>query len=68
MCIKEVYLRPSNGSCNCGCFDRNRVEPDWRKYAVTLGFIAGVADIVPYFGPIIGALPAVCLALLQSKN
>jgi predicted PurR-regulated permease PerM len=38
------------------------------KYAVTLGFIAGVADIVPYFGPIIGALPAVCLALLQSKK
>lgn len=37
-------------------------------YAVTLGFIAGVADIVPYFGPIIGAVPAVCLALLQSKK
>ncbi|MGI6685000.1 MAG: AI-2E family transporter [Bacillota bacterium] len=38
------------------------------KYAVTLGFIAGVADIVPYFGPIIGAVPAICLALLQSKK
>jgi len=37
-------------------------------YAVTLGFIAGVADIVPYFGPIIGAVPAVCFALLQSKK
>lgn len=38
------------------------------KYAVTLGFIAGLADIVPYFGPIIGAVPAICLALLQSKK
>ncbi|WP_214659062.1 AI-2E family transporter [Candidatus Formimonas warabiya] len=37
-------------------------------FAVTLGFIAGVADIIPYFGPIIGAIPAVCLALMQSKK
>lgn len=37
-------------------------------YAVTLGFIAGIADIVPYFGPFIGAIPAVCFALLQSKQ
>ena len=37
-------------------------------YAVTLGFVAGAADIIPYFGPIIGAVPAVCLALLQSKK
>lgn len=38
------------------------------NYAVTLGFIAGLADIIPYFGPIIGAVPAVGLALLQSKK
>ncbi|NMA13924.1 MAG: AI-2E family transporter [Clostridia bacterium] len=37
-------------------------------YAVTLGLMAGAADIIPYFGPIIGALPAVFLALLQSKK
>jgi predicted PurR-regulated permease PerM len=38
------------------------------NYAVTLGFIAGLADIIPYFGPFIGAVPAVCLAYLQSKK
>lgn len=38
------------------------------KFAVTLGFIAGLADIIPYFGPFIGAIPAVCLAYLQSKK
>ncbi|MGI6712949.1 MAG: AI-2E family transporter [Bacillota bacterium] len=37
-------------------------------YALTLGFIAGIADLIPYFGPIIGAIPAVCLAFLQSKK
>jgi len=38
------------------------------NYALTLGFVAGAADIIPYFGPIIGAIPAVCLALMQSKK
>ncbi|WP_366922562.1 AI-2E family transporter [Metallumcola ferriviriculae] len=37
------------------------------KFALLLGIVAGIADIIPYFGPIIGAVPAVALALLQSK-
>jgi predicted PurR-regulated permease PerM len=30
--------------------------------AVALGFIAGLADFIPFLGPIIGALPAILLA------
>ncbi|MGI6553704.1 MAG: AI-2E family transporter [Clostridia bacterium] len=33
-----------------------------------LGMIAGLADIIPYFGPIIGAIPALALAILHSKK
>ncbi len=33
-----------------------------------LGLIAGLADIIPYFGPIIGTIPALTLALLHSKK
>ncbi len=35
-------------------------------FPILLGIIAGLADLIPYFGPILGALPAVALALLQS--
>lgn len=36
------------------------------RYALFLGLIAGVFDIIPYFGPILGAIPAVVLALMRS--
>ncbi len=36
------------------------------RYALLLGLIAALADIIPYFGPIISGVPAVGLALLQS--
>lgn len=35
-------------------------------FSAILGVIAGVTDIIPYFGPVIGAIPAVSLALLRS--
>src|SRR5699024_1763953 len=35
------------------------------NYALIIGIIAGILDIVPYFGPVIGAIPAVLIALLQ---
>jgi predicted PurR-regulated permease PerM len=31
-------------------------------YAVTLGLIAGLGELVPYFGPFLGAVPALALA------
>ncbi|MEW6698057.1 MAG: AI-2E family transporter [Bacillota bacterium] len=37
------------------------------EFAAMLGIIAGLAELIPYFGPLIGAVPAVALALLQSK-
>lgn len=36
------------------------------KYPLVLGMIGGIANIIPYFGPYIGALPAVAVALMQS--
>ncbi len=35
-------------------------------FSAILGVIAGVTNIIPYFGPIIGGVPAVALALLRS--
>ncbi|MGE6259505.1 AI-2E family transporter [Heyndrickxia sporothermodurans] len=32
------------------------------KYPILLGIIIGITDIIPYFGPIIGALPAAVIA------
>jgi len=38
------------------------------KYALMIGLIAGIAELVPYFGPFIGAIPAIGFALLKSKT
>lgn len=38
------------------------------KYAVFLGIFAGVSNIIPYFGPIIGIIPTVIFALLDSPT
>lgn len=35
-------------------------------FAVLLGIIAGIADVIPYFGPIIGIFPAVFFALIDT--
>ncbi|MFD2446164.1 AI-2E family transporter [Bacillus sp. CGMCC 1.16607] len=32
------------------------------KYPLLLGFIIGVTNVIPYFGPVIGAIPAVIIA------
>lgn len=36
------------------------------KYPIILGMIGGIANIIPYFGPFIGAIPAVAVALIES--
>lgn len=35
-------------------------------YAPLLGFIGGISNVIPYFGPYIGAIPAVTIALTIS--
>lgn len=35
-------------------------------FALIIGLVAGLFDIIPYFGAVIGALPAVTVALLES--
>jgi predicted PurR-regulated permease PerM len=36
--------------------------------ALTLGFIAGVAEFVPYAGPILGAIPALLIAVSKGQD
>ena len=33
--------------------------------AASIGFIAGVGHLIPYFGPIIGGIPAIAISLIQ---
>jgi predicted PurR-regulated permease PerM len=40
------------------------IFPDGRSYAVVFGIFYGVMELVPYIGPILGALPAVLVALI----
>lgn len=35
-------------------------------FAILIGIFAGLLDVVPYFGAVVGAIPAVLLALLHS--
>jgi predicted PurR-regulated permease PerM len=36
------------------------------KYPLLLGFIIGITNVIPYFGPVIGAIPAVIIAATVS--
>jgi len=36
------------------------------NFAIVIGLITGIADIIPYFGPFLGFIPAVIFALLDS--
>lgn len=35
-------------------------------YALLIGLVCGIFDLIPYFGPAIGAVPAILLALTHS--
>src|SRR3989338_2657449 len=37
--------------------------PSMSEYALVLGLIAGLTEFIPYLGPILGAIPAIFLAL-----
>ncbi|HEX4838704.1 MAG TPA: AI-2E family transporter [Solirubrobacteraceae bacterium] len=41
------------------------IFPDGRKYALAFAVFYGVMELVPYIGPILGALPPVALALFS---
>ena len=38
------------------------------KYTAVLAIIAGVTNLIPYIGPIIGAIPALLIALVDNGN
>lgn len=37
-------------------------------YALMIGLLAGLLDIIPYFGPVLGTLPAAALGLMESPQ
>ena len=41
------------------------IFPDGRKFAIALGVFYGLMELVPYIGPIVGAVPAVLIALFS---
>ncbi|PKL81556.1 MAG: hypothetical protein CVV24_14645 [Ignavibacteriae bacterium HGW-Ignavibacteriae-3] len=36
--------------------------------AISIGFVAGIGHLIPYFGPIIGGVPAIIISLIQFGN
>lgn len=38
------------------------------KYAVIIGVAAGIANLIPYLGPVVGAVPAILVTLVQTGN
>lgn len=38
------------------------------NFALVLGIVVGLTNIIPYFGPVIGAIPALFLAVLRSPG
>lgn len=38
------------------------------EYALLIGIICGIFDLIPYFGPVIGAVPSVMLGLTKSPG
>lgn len=38
------------------------------RYAIIIGAVAGVANLIPYLGPIVGAIPAIIVSFVQNGN
>lgn len=38
------------------------------EFPFLLGLVVGIFDVIPYFGPIIGAIPAFAVGILESKS
>jgi predicted PurR-regulated permease PerM len=35
------------------------------QYSLPLGVIAGLGHLIPYFGPVIGGVPAIIISIIQ---
>lgn len=38
------------------------------KYAVIIGVVAGIANLIPYLGPVVGAVPAIVVSFVQTGS
>jgi predicted PurR-regulated permease PerM len=60
----SVIMGMSAG-CSLWLFGALGIFPDGRTYAFAFGLFFGVMELVPYVGPLLGALPPVIVALVQ---
>lgn len=38
------------------------------RYAVFIGLLAGMANLIPYLGPVVGGIPAVAISIMDTGN
>ncbi|MGH7495648.1 MAG: AI-2E family transporter [bacterium] len=38
------------------------------RYAVFIGILAGMANLIPYLGPVVGGIPAIAISIMDSGN
>jgi predicted PurR-regulated permease PerM len=38
------------------------------RYAVFIGMLAGMANLIPYLGPVVGGVPAIAVSIMDSGN
>jgi predicted PurR-regulated permease PerM len=38
------------------------------RYAVFIGILAGMANLIPYLGPVVGGIPAIAVSIMDSGN
>ncbi len=38
------------------------------RYAVFIGILAGMANLIPYLGPVVGGIPAIVISVIDSGN
>ncbi len=38
------------------------------RYAVFIGMLAGMANLIPYLGPVVGGIPAIAVSIMDSGN
>ena len=60
-CSAPSWAPPPGSRCTCSACSGS--SPTGSKYAVAFGVFYGVMELVPYVGPILGALPPVLVAL-----
>ena len=62
----SVVMGTDAPASRCGCSALLGIFPDGRTYAFAFGTFFGVMELVPFIGPVLGAIPPVAVALFQN--